>query len=429
MEESSNSQNFAGVVNLRKTSMASSRHYLAHKRRVRKDSPLRRGSELPLSFRRSSLDRKTYKRKIKVNNVNELKPNMPEVFRITPHTPYTSEEAAEGKTGNSSGSDSTQEENDKGTEKREQKEERIPSTDSQYLKTKSVTSWVTENDQRPTRYSAFEDKEKPFLPQTGLFGEMLKRPSLPRTPFWQTPWFNEEWVDLRDEQRTKSETSQEDESNFANRLKGEPSTTSENYEKDVQGTTENKYVSKIKFTQDLGAVNQEPVFKGTVWNTLRTDVKKVFSDFSTKLLRPPSSDVMHMRPLMRGDQEMFHFGKEDQETSMPTSIVKPVVKHSSSKVVPAGDPEALPINKYVDHSLDRQTVTTPDVTPMEDSTSTTTKSVSRQKRASFPHAAGGHGAPTPCLPGTHWLPSSSPACSRHLLGVLRSITKTRKGQN
>ncbi|XP_045131416.1 uncharacterized protein LOC123516250 [Portunus trituberculatus] len=183
-------------------------------------------------------------------------------------------------------------------------------------------------------------------------------------------------MDLRDELKTKSETSREDDSNSVNSLKGEPSTTSENYEKDAHAMTENKYVSKTKFTQDLGVVNQvEPVFKGTVWNTLRTDVKKVFSDFSTRLLRPPSSDVLNMRPLIRGDRDMLHFGKTDQETPKPTSIVKATLKRNSARIVPEGNPEALPINKYVDHSLDRPTVPTPDVSPMEGSTSTTTKSV------------------------------------------------------
>ena len=151
--------------------------------------------------------------------------------------------------------------------------------------------------------------------------------------------------------------------------------TSENYEGDVQGTTDNKYESKTKITQD-GSVNQaEPVFKGTVWNTLRTDVKKVFSDFSTRLLRPPSSDVMHMRPLMTGDRGVLHFGKTDQGTPKPTSRVNSTVNRSSARVVPVVDPEELPNNKYVDHSLDKPTVTTHDVTPMEGSTSITTKSV------------------------------------------------------
>ena len=145
MEKSSKSPNFVGVVNLKKTSMASSRDYLAHKRKIRKDSPFRRSSELPLSLTKGVPDRKDNRRRIKVNNVLESRANVPEVFRIAPLTPQTNEETTEGKTRACSRNDTNCEE--KEGEKRDQKVERLPSTDSQYLRARTGTSCVTEENQ------------------------------------------------------------------------------------------------------------------------------------------------------------------------------------------------------------------------------------------------------------------------------------------
>lgn len=147
MEESSTSPNFLGVTDLKKTSMASSRDYLAHKRKVRKDSPLRRGSDLCLSFRRGAQDMKDYRQRIKVNNVLESRPDMPEVFRITNLPPQTKEETEEGKTRNCLRNNTKYEGKEKEEGKIERKGERLPSTDSQDLKTRTKTSIVTKENQ------------------------------------------------------------------------------------------------------------------------------------------------------------------------------------------------------------------------------------------------------------------------------------------
>ena len=168
---------------------------------------------------------------------------------------------------------------------------------------------------------------------------------------------------------------QEDETSSATSTQGETRATSGDYEKGVQ-ETENQNACKTNSTKDLCVVHSkkdspEPILKRTVWKTLRTDVKKVFSDLSTQLLRPASSDVMHMRPLIREDQGTIYFGKTDQETSNP---LKPTVTRKTAIVVPLQHPETLPMNKYFDNSQNQKTASTPDVQSTED-TNNTTKSV------------------------------------------------------
>lgn len=146
MEESSTSSDFVGVTDLKKTSMASSRDYLAHKRKVRNDSPLRRGSEVSLSFKRGAQDRRIYRRRIKVNNVLESKPDMPEVFRIAALTPQTKGNTEEGKTRERLRSN-TKHAGEKEKQGIQRKVETLSPTDSQHLKTRSKTSSVTQEDQ------------------------------------------------------------------------------------------------------------------------------------------------------------------------------------------------------------------------------------------------------------------------------------------
>lgn len=166
-----------------------------------------------------------------------------------------------------------------------------------------------------------------------------------------------------------------DETNLTISQKGEAAAAAEVKETVMQGT-ENHYAWKMRYPQEFGPVHPngdspEPVFKGTVWNTLRTDVKKVLSDLSTRLMRPPSSDVMHMRPLIREELGTIHFGKSEQETSKP---LKPTVATATTTAVHSQDPGMLPMSKYFDHSQSQQKVTTPDITPTEFN-SITTKSV------------------------------------------------------
>lgn len=185
--------------------------------------------------------------------------------------------------------------------------------------------------------------------------------------------FTEELVDLSDESRARSEMGHEDETNYTTSLKGEAAAIPEVKKKGIQGT-ENQDAWKMRYTQDFGAVHSkndspQPVFKGIVWNSLRTaEVKKVFSDLGSRLLRPPSSDVMHMRPLIRENQGTVHFVKPDQETSQP------LVSHSAATVVPSEEPEMLPMSKYFDYSQSQQKVTTTNITSTEGS-SITSKSV------------------------------------------------------